>query len=149
MKLHPLNQNFSWHQPTGPFSCITSAQALAYEEQGGFIFHDAFNARELSALLAELDPLEAEKNALLEHVDPNEIAIAKHDEIVFRAHTVLQSPQAKALANHTVMQGLVADLMDQRCVCIGTKLSISARVRQRSFRGTRTMVIPMFSPNST
>ena len=111
MKLHPLNQNFSWHQPTGPFSCITSAQALAYEEQGGFIFHDAFNAGELSALLAELDPLEAEKNALLEHVDPNEIPIAKHDEIVFRAHTVLQSPQAKALANHTVMQGLVADLI--------------------------------------
>ena len=111
MKLHPLNQNFSWQQPVGPFTCITQAQADAYAHQGGFVLPDVFSPAELTALLAELDPLEAEKNALLQHVDPNAIAIAKHDEIVFRAHTVLQSPQAKALASHPTMLALVKDLI--------------------------------------
>ena len=111
MKLHPLNQNFSWHQPSGPFTCISGAQAEAYATQGGFVLPDVFSPMELTALLAELDPLEAEKNALLQHVDPNAIAIAKHDEIVFRAHTVLQSPQAKALASHPTMLALVKDLI--------------------------------------
>ncbi len=111
MKLHPLNQNFSWQQPVGPFACISDAQAEAYAIQGGFVLPNALSPAELAALLAELDPLEAEKNALLKHVDRNEIAIAKHDEIVFRAHTVLQSPQAKALASHPTMQALVKDLI--------------------------------------
>ncbi|MDB9798095.1 phytanoyl-CoA dioxygenase family protein [Pseudomonadales bacterium] len=111
MKLHPLNQNFSWQQPVGPFTCITQAQADAYAHQGGFVLPDVFSPAELTALLAELDPLEAEKNALLQHADPNAIAIAKHDEIVFRAHTVLQSPQAKALASHPTMLALVKDLI--------------------------------------
>ncbi len=111
MKLHPLNQNFSWQHPSGPFTCISGAQAEAYATQGGFVLPDVFSPMELTALLAELDPLEAEKNALLQHVDPNAIAIAKHDEIVFRAHTVLQSPQAKALASHPAMLALVKDLI--------------------------------------
>ena len=111
MKLHPLNQNFSWQHPSGPFTCISGAQAEAYATQGGFVLPDVFSPMELTALLAELDPLEAEKNALLQHVDPNAIAIAKHDEIVFRAHTVLQSPQAKALASHPTMLALVKDLI--------------------------------------
>ena len=111
MKLHPLNQNFSWQHPSGPFTCISGAQAEAYATQGGFVLPDVFSPMELTALLAELDPLEAEKNALLQHVDPNAIAIAKHDEIVFRAHTVLQSLQAKALASHPTMLALVKDLI--------------------------------------
>ena len=111
MKLHPLNQDFSWQQPVGPFACITQAQADAYADQGGFVFPDVFSATELAALLAELDPLEAETNELLQHLDPNEITIAKHDEIVFRAQTVRQSPQARSLASHSTMRALVNDLI--------------------------------------
>jgi phytanoyl-CoA hydroxylase len=111
MKLHPLNQNFSWQQPSGPFTCITQAQADAYADQGGFVLPDVFSPAELTALLAELDPLEAKKNALLQHADSNAIAIAKHNEIVFCAHIVLQSPQAKALASHPTMLALVKDLI--------------------------------------
>ena len=111
MKLHPLNQNFSWQHPSGPFTCISGAQAEAYATQGGFVLPDVFSPMELTTLLAELDPLEAEKNALLKHVGPNELSIAKHDEIVFRAHTVLHSPQAKGLASHPTMQALVKDLI--------------------------------------
>ena len=111
MKLHPLNQNFVWQQPARPFTCISDTQAEAYATQGGFVLPDVFSPMELTTLLAELDPLEAEKNALLKHVGPNELSIAKHDEIVFRAHTVLHSPQAKGLASHPTMQALVKDLI--------------------------------------
>jgi ectoine hydroxylase-related dioxygenase (phytanoyl-CoA dioxygenase family) len=111
MNLHPLNQNFSWQAPCGPFHCISAEQALAYEQHGGFIFEDAFNKQELGTLLAELDPLEQARNEALRDADPDQISIAKHNEIVFRAHTVVQSRRAKALASHKIIKGLVADLI--------------------------------------
>ena len=75
MKLHPLNQNFVWQQPARPFTCISDTQAEAYATQGGFVLPDVFSPMELTTLLAELDPLEAEKNALLKHVGPTQYCI--------------------------------------------------------------------------
>ncbi len=111
MKLHPLNREFSWRRPPGPMRYLTEEQADAYSERGGFVLPDVFTAAEVANLLAELDPLEAQSNADLQDMDPNQPTIARPDEIVFRAHAVLVSEQARRFAEHPAMQDLVRDLI--------------------------------------
>ena len=36
---HPRNTEFTWQQPMPPYQLITSEQANAYREVGGFIAH--------------------------------------------------------------------------------------------------------------
>ena len=70
MKLHPLNEDFSWQPPTGALNYLSPQQVRAYNEQGGFVLPDVFSATEVADLLRELDPLEAESNAALQGIDP-------------------------------------------------------------------------------
>ena len=90
---------------------LTEEQANAYSERGGFVLPDVFSAEEVASLLAELDPLEAQSNAALQDIDPNQPTIARPDEIVFRAHAVLVSEQARRFAGHPSMRNLVRDLV--------------------------------------
>ena len=110
MKLHPLSQEFTWQRAPGPLRYVTQEQADAYAEIGGFVLPDAFSPTEVADLLAELDPLEAQSNADLQNIDPNQPTIARPDEIVFRAHAVMVSEQARRFAQHPVMRDLVQDL---------------------------------------
>ena len=57
MKLHPLNQQFSWQPPPSSLSYLNAEQVRAYNEQGGFVLPDVFSAAEVADLLSELDPL--------------------------------------------------------------------------------------------
>ena len=47
----------------------------------------------------------------LQNIDPNQPTIARPDEIVFRAHAVMVSEQARRFAQHPVMRDLVQDLI--------------------------------------
>ena len=111
MKLHPLNLEFSWQRASGPLGFLTEEQADAYADLGGFVLPDVFSANEIADLLAELDPLEAQSNADLQNIDPRQPTIARPDEIVFRAHAVMASEQARRFARHPVMQALALDLI--------------------------------------
>ena len=111
MKLHPLNKEFSWQHAAGARNYLSAEQVQSYNETGGFVLHDAFTAAEVADLLAELDPLEAQRNADLQDIDPQMPTIARPDEIVFCAHAVLLSEQARKFARHPVMQRLVRDLI--------------------------------------
>ena len=111
MKLHPLNEDFSWQPPTSALNYLNPQQVRAYNEQGGFVLPDVFSATEVADLLRELDPLEAESNAALQGIDPDQPTIARPNEIVFSAHAVLVSNQARKLARHSAMQQLVRELI--------------------------------------
>ena len=111
MDLHPLNQNFRWHQPKAPFKLVSPQQARAYKEVGGFILADAFSAAEIAQVIAALDPIEAAANENLKDLPEDQPTIARHDEIVFRAHIVQHNSVAKSLAQHPVMQQLCLDLI--------------------------------------
>jgi ectoine hydroxylase-related dioxygenase (phytanoyl-CoA dioxygenase family) len=111
MKMHPLNKEFTWQNAPGPLNYVSPEQARDYNEKGGFVLADAFSAAEIAELLAELDPLEAQRNADLQGIDPNQPTIARPDEIVFSAHAVLVSEQARRFARHPTMQKLVRDLI--------------------------------------
>ncbi len=110
-ELHPLNDHFEWSQPAGPYELITENQAQAYREQGGFVLEDALTQAEVAAVLAVLDPLEAETNAALADWPDGQPTIARQDEIVFQAHVVTRNEVARELARHPVFAALCRDLI--------------------------------------
>ena len=110
-KLHQQNTDFAWTQPDGPYATISLAQAEAYRETGGFVFHDAFTNQEIAALMAELDPIESSANRTLQDQPPLGPSIARADEIVFTPHIVEHSSVAGAFARHPVLQGICRDLI--------------------------------------
>ena len=84
MELHPLNRDFTWVQPEPPYQQITTEQADAYRQQGGFILENAFTQTEINRLIEALDPVEAAANAYLSQMPSDQPSIARADEIVFR-----------------------------------------------------------------
>ncbi len=108
---HALNTAFEWRQPAPPYELITAAQADAYRDLGGFVLEDAFQAGELAPLIEALDAFEAQANAALADWPEDRPTIARHDEIVFRPHPVLESEAARDFSRHPVFQGLCRDLI--------------------------------------
>jgi phytanoyl-CoA hydroxylase len=111
MQLHPDNGDFVWTPPAGPFRFLNADQVRAYSEAGGFVLEDVFDAAEIKALMAAIDPLEAEAEAALEQAESGAIGIARAGEITFSPHLVARSAVLKAFSRHPVFQGLVRDLI--------------------------------------
>ncbi len=111
MRLHPDNVDFVWNPPTGPFEFLTDGLAQAYSEVGGFVLENAFDAGEIDAVMAAIDPLEAEAEAALERADSGRVGIARAGEIVFSPHLVARSPELLAFSRHPVFRGLTGDLI--------------------------------------
>ncbi len=111
MELHPDSQDFTWVPPAGPFQFLTPEQARAYSEEGGFVLADAFDAAEVAAVLAAIDPLEAEAEAALAATPDRAFSIARAGEIVFSPHLVARSEALAAFSRHTVFQQLTRELI--------------------------------------
>jgi ectoine hydroxylase-related dioxygenase (phytanoyl-CoA dioxygenase family) len=111
MKLHPDNHDFVWAPPPGPFGFLTAAQAEAYSEAGGFVLENAFDAEEIEAVMAAIDPLEAQAEAALEGASGGRIGIARAGEIVFSPHLVARSSVLRAFSRHPVFLGITRDLL--------------------------------------
>ncbi len=109
MRLHALNTHFRWQQPARKPRRISAEQQRCYRRDGGFVLPDVFSRAELDALLAVLDPLEAQHNEAL--ADSGGPSIARRDEIVFGAHVVAQSPVARQFAQHPALVDVCRDLL--------------------------------------
>ena len=105
------NETFTWQDPTGPFELLTESQVADYTIKGGFVFEDAFTSEEIEEVIAAIDPLEAEAEALLRTLDDARFGIARADEIVFSPHLVARSDRLKAFSRHPVICRLVGDLI--------------------------------------
>ena len=111
IELHSLNSSFEWEQPAPPFSFITEEDARAYGERGFFVCENAFGAAEIAAVVAAIDPLEAETEAFLRTRKDGTFGIARAGEITFRPHLVTRSPVLRDFSKHRVFLGLVRDLI--------------------------------------
>lgn len=114
MKLHPNNLGFEWRPHEGPYEIVTPEQARAYDEEGGFILPDAFDADTVSKVVADLDPIEARTTEFLRGLDGGKMFIAQADAITFSVHCVLESPLLKEFVSGPVFQGLCHDLIGPR-----------------------------------
>jgi ectoine hydroxylase-related dioxygenase (phytanoyl-CoA dioxygenase family) len=109
--LHSRNKGFEWCQPAPPFRRISNAQADAYGRCGAFVLDDAFSRDEIAAVIAAIDPFEAEAEAFLETRPDGRHGIARARQITFRPHLVTVSSTLREFSRHRVFCDLVHDLI--------------------------------------
>lgn len=110
-QLHPLNTEFDWSPPPGPFRRITEAQATAWNEDGFLLIEDAFDAETMARVIAEIDPAEAQMEQFLQMQKDGKLFIGRAGEITFTVHLVTRSPLLKEFAAGPVFQDLCHDLV--------------------------------------
>jgi ectoine hydroxylase-related dioxygenase (phytanoyl-CoA dioxygenase family) len=111
LERHPLNQDFRWPCRRGPFRRISAEQASAYDERGFFVLEDAFEPRDLEALVADSDHAQERIRDFLRTRPGGRLAISRADEITFAPHLVKQSPSARAFCTSAPLVELAHDLL--------------------------------------
>lgn len=109
--LHPWNRGFAWRTPAAPPRTLTRAQAERFDADGYVVLEDVFAADEVAALLAEIDPIEAQTEAYLRTRADGRLAILETGAITFSVHLVARSVQLRAFAAHPALAGLCRDLV--------------------------------------
>jgi len=110
-KLHPLNRGFDWRPPRGPYRRISAAQARAYDEEGFFLFEDAFDAATVRRVIEAIDPVEQRVETFLRAQPDGRFFIAQADAITFTTHLVAHSAWLREFCTAPVFQDLVYDLI--------------------------------------
>jgi ectoine hydroxylase-related dioxygenase (phytanoyl-CoA dioxygenase family) len=110
-ELHRLNRAFEWLDHRGPFAHVSRAQARAYDEQGFFLFEDAFDADEIARAIAEIDPWEEKVESFLQQQEGGRLFIARSGEITFTTHLVLRSAYLREFCSGPVFRGICGDLI--------------------------------------
>jgi ectoine hydroxylase-related dioxygenase (phytanoyl-CoA dioxygenase family) len=113
-ELHPDNHDFAWRPSRAPYGLLTEAQAGRYDEDGYFLFENAFEPEEIDAVAEAIAPFEAAMEAHLRTLDGGRLMIAKADAITFTIHLVGKSEVLKAFSRHPVLQGLCRDTLGPR-----------------------------------
>ncbi len=111
VEAHPRNRDFSWADHDGPYRVVTPAQARAYDDDGFFVLEDAIPPDRLAALVAEIDPFEAQMEELLRGLDGGKLFIARSGEITFTTHLVTRSALLRDFVAAPLLADLVADLI--------------------------------------
>jgi len=108
---HPRNTDFRWLQPDPPLRRLTEAEARAYGDNGFVLVRNAFTPQEVAAVIAAIDPLEAQTEAFLRTRENGTFGIARAGEITFRPHLVAQSRALEEFSRHPVLLDLCHDLI--------------------------------------
>jgi ectoine hydroxylase-related dioxygenase (phytanoyl-CoA dioxygenase family) len=108
---HPRNQGFSWRASPPPYEILTEDQARSYDENGYFLFQDAFTAAEIDAVAAAIAPFESALEDFLRTQEGGKLMIAKADAITFTIHLVGKSETLKAFSRHRVFAGICNDTL--------------------------------------
>lgn len=108
---HANNRLFRWQQPGQPYRRVTAGQADQYRRDGFFALHGAFSPAEVTAVIAAIDPWEAETEAFLTTRKNGTYGIARAGEITFHPHLVKRDPVLREFAAHPVFRDLVHDLI--------------------------------------
>lgn len=111
LKLHELNQRFEWTDHGAPFARVSPEQARAYDEQGFFLLEDAFDAAEMTRVIALIDPWEEKVEGFLQQQEDRRLLIARAGEITFTTHLVTRSEALRAFCAGRVFRELCLDLI--------------------------------------
>jgi phytanoyl-CoA hydroxylase len=109
--LHPRNSEFTWRHSEPPYRRLSVGDVRAYGDNGFIAVRDAFASAEMAAVIAAIDPLEAQTEAFLRGRDGGTLGIARAGEITFRPHLVTQSASLRAFSRHPLLLDLCHDLI--------------------------------------
>ena len=109
--LHPWNQGFRWQDAQPPFAAMSEEEVAAFDRDGFVVVHDAFDARTIAEVAAEVDRFEAPVEAFLAARDDQRVSIAEAGAITFATHLVTKSPLLRDFARHPLFAGLCGDLI--------------------------------------
>ncbi|TNE57849.1 MAG: phytanoyl-CoA dioxygenase family protein [Alphaproteobacteria bacterium] len=110
-ELHPLNQGFSWRPHEGPFRLFNEAEMARFDADGFLLLENAVDGETLSALRAEIDPLEQAEEKALKESEEGRTFIALPDAITFTVHLVKQLPAVRAFSKSKIFQDITHDLI--------------------------------------
>jgi phytanoyl-CoA hydroxylase len=108
---HPWSTGFVWDDHAGPFSTISDAQARAYDEVGCFVFEDAFDAAELRAIDAAIEPGETLVREFLSSRPDGRFGVAGFDTQTVAPHLVGNSDLLRTVCSQPPLSGIARDLL--------------------------------------
>ena len=108
---HPWNTGFTWADHPGAPSTASPEQVRAFDEQGFFVFDDAFDADTIDRLDEELSPGDAKVKGFLDGMDGGRFGVAGLDTQTVAPHAVLHSDYARQFVGSEVLCGLALDLV--------------------------------------
>jgi len=108
---HPLNGRFTWTPARGPFRRVTAEQARRWNDDGFFMLDDALDPATVRTLVAEIDPCEAQAEAMLRARPDGRWFIARAGEITFSVHLVTRSDRLRAFCAGAPFPELAHDVL--------------------------------------
>jgi ectoine hydroxylase-related dioxygenase (phytanoyl-CoA dioxygenase family) len=109
LTLHPLSRDFVWRDRVPDhLRRLTPTQLKAFNERGFIKLESVFDAAEIAAVTAAIDPLEAEAEVKLRAAG-GRISISDADAITFTTHITARSDVLKAFAAHPAIQDICHD----------------------------------------
>src|SRR3954469_24994623 len=108
---HPLSTGFVWQDAAREgLRRLTAEQADQFNTDGFFVYRGAFDADEIAAVTAAIDPLEAAQVELARPRPGGRLRLTVTESISFTIHIAGQSPVLGAFAQHPVVAGICHDL---------------------------------------
>lgn len=111
LRRHPLNQDFTWRAPAGPFATVSVDQANAFDQRGFFVVENVFSDEDLAPVVDQLDRSEARAEEYLRSLDEGRLGIAEADAITFTPNLAHRKPVLRSFVEHPAMLGLCRDLV--------------------------------------
>ncbi|HEY2050310.1 MAG TPA: phytanoyl-CoA dioxygenase family protein [Caulobacteraceae bacterium] len=110
-RLHPLNQDFVWQDALREgMRRLSPEQIDAFNEEGFFVYRDAFSPEEIAEITAAIDPLEKETSDFVE-ARGGRFILSQTGAITFSAHIVKRSPILARFAAHPAIKDICHDLI--------------------------------------
>ena len=107
---HELNHDFAWADHAGPFRCLTEEQAEQYDRDGFTVIRGAFPPTSSEPVVAAIDALEAELEAVLREPNGGKHFIYRADEITFTTHLVTRSEVVRDFVAAPLLLDLAHDI---------------------------------------
>lgn len=108
--MHRWSEGFSWTDRSGPFQSLDATQVAHFDELGFVLVEDAFDADTLADVLAEIDPIEHEREEELRR-HGGTFFIARAGEITFNTHLVAVSEVLRRFVARPELLGICAELV--------------------------------------
>jgi len=111
-RLHPNNVDFVWQDASEQgLRRLTPGQVRQFNDDGFFVFRDAFTADEIAAVTAAIDPMEKAYTDFVREQRDGRHRLTDTAAITFTVHIAAKSPVLKAFAAHPAAQDICHDLI--------------------------------------